>query len=492
MSVLLVLTTGQTDVQLVLGDQRQSLDDKMCADLHDEIERRTGEWRLVDPPVPKLESSAASLPPGIFALCTPKLDAVLKYVDDGGLTLSSALIFETRRDNQTEVGRPDPRFAGAILERRLREHGVSDVVRVAYLEGRERFEDRDSPRDAIIRRAVVEKIDRAVRECLGSRNPSRIVIATTGGIRVVNSLIEDIVRLYAPPGAHIDPVEVSDGTKADPPTSDRAVSRHWVPEPSASYRARRYALQLIGEGDLLGAWGAVRHLHDDDVERHWTQVVQWLYHFAASLPIPDECDIGLLKTRKMAVRTALRVEFALRAGDIPRAVHGTVAFFESALWDQLEPHLTRHGDPMRRLFKVEPAPDDQLVRRRGGSKDDRCRPFEVGDAVNGVHWYRIWDDDRCGRRLAEDYLRHQALAKLGKAVSPVRELRNDVAHNEPTPQLMEDAQHRMADAHLWSPDGKSFLAQPMVQDVLKDLGENEPARLCTDLIVAIRERLLRV
>lgn len=492
MSTLLVLTTGQTDVQLVLGDQRQNLDSDKCAALHDEIERRTGEWQLVDPPVPKLESRATSLPPGIFALCTPKLDAVLKYVEDEGLALSAALIFETRRDSQTDVGKRDPRFAGAILERRLREHGVSVVMRVAYLEGRERFEDRDSPRDAIIRRAVVEKIDRAIRECLGSRNPSRIVVATTGGIPVVNSLIEDIVRLFAPPGAHIDPVEVSDGTKADPPTSDRAVSRRWVPEPSASYQARLHALKLIEEGNLLGAWGAVRHLHDNDVGRHWTQVVKWLYHFAASLPIPDECDIDLLKPRKMAVRTALRVEFALRAGDIPRAVHGTVAFFESALWDHLEPHLTRHDDPKRRLFKTDPAPDDQLVRRGDGSKEDRRRPFEVADTIDGVHWYRIWDNDFSGIRLAKHYLRQPALEELGQAVSDVRELRNDVAHNEPTPQLVEDAQHRMAAAQLWSTDGKSFLAQSMVQNVLRDLGENDPGRLCTDLVAAIRERLLRV
>ncbi|HLH72746.1 MAG TPA: hypothetical protein VKX96_05635 [Chloroflexota bacterium] len=64
--------------------------------------------------------------------------------------------------------------------------------------------------------------------------------------------------------------------------------------------------------------------------------MKWLADFAASLPIPDECDIDLLKHPRMAVRAALRVELALLAGDIPRAVHGTVAFFEAAFWDWLK------------------------------------------------------------------------------------------------------------------------------------------------------------
>lgn len=274
---------------------------------------------------------------------------------------------------------------------------------------------------------------------------------------------------------------------ANPPTQDRAVSRVRFLEPAAAYQARRHALELIAKGNLLAAWGAVQHLDNDEVEHQWTQVVKWLADFAASLPIPDECDIDLLKHPRMAVRAALRVELALVAGDIPRAVHGTVAFFESALWDHLRPHLTPH-DARRRLFNVTPEPDEQLVRRGDGSQDDRGRPFEAQD-INGARWYRIFDDDVCGIRLAKRYLQKPALEKLGQAVSKVRELRNDVAHNEPTPPLMDDARRRMADAQLWSTNG-TFLTQPLVQNVLRDLGENNPSRLCTDLTDTIRARLL--
>jgi hypothetical protein len=66
-------------------------------------------------------------------------------------------------------------------------------------------------------------------------------------------------------------------------------------------------------------------------------VIKWLAHFAASLPLPTACDLAVLSHERMAVRAALRVELALRAGDIPRAVHGTVAFLEAALWDKSVP-----------------------------------------------------------------------------------------------------------------------------------------------------------
>ncbi|MBN2055217.1 hypothetical protein JW905_09865 [bacterium] len=55
--------------------------------------------------------------------------------------------------------------------------------------------------------------------------------------------------------------------------------------------------------------------NDDKIERRWTQTVEWLARFATSLPMPSECDVPALKHPLMAVRAALRVELALRAGD---------------------------------------------------------------------------------------------------------------------------------------------------------------------------------
>jgi hypothetical protein len=488
MNGVLVLTTGQTDVQLVEGDSRSEFSKEKCAALHDEIERRSGEWSLVDSPMSKQQKRSDSLPKGTFSLCTPKLDAVLRYLVEHDVAVVGALIFETRRDAEAERG--DPRFAGAILAARLRQRGVADVRQVPFLTGREHLEDRSHPRDAIIRREVASRIDQAVADYLQTVSPARVIVAVTGGLPAISSFVEEVVRFYAMT-AMVDSLDVADGAKATPPVDDRAVARSFSPEPAASYRGRRQALELIDKGNLLGAWGAVQRFHADEDEQWWTRVIEWLACFAASLPVPGECDISVLKGGKpMAARAALRVELALRAGDIPRAVHGTVAFFESALSDKLGPHLTPYGEPKRRLYIVDPAPEESLVFSKGNEHpDDRKRPFEeIVD--NGVRCYRLIYDATRDERLAKRYLKWDALHKLGTTMAGrVRDLRNDVAHNEPTPQLMSEARATMTEASLWSPDGQ-FLTQPLIQLVLRDLGEQNPEQLCNDLLSIVRSRFL--
>jgi hypothetical protein len=196
----------------------------------------------------------------------------------------------------------------------------------------------------------------------------------------------------------------------------------------------------------------------------------------------------------MAVRAALRVELALRARDIPRAVHGTVAFFEAALWDRLGERCERASAPdRRRFFKFKPgeAPTgDKLLRIRDGSDDDRKRPFEFKEHVDGSDWYWIYDDEACAGRIAEYYLGSDALKRLNSALSNrIRELRNDVAHNEPTPDLMNHAHTRMQAAALWS-STDTFLSQPLVQAVLTELGESAPESLLSKLLDEVRLRLV--
>lgn len=491
MSALLVVTAGQTDVQIVECGVRKELRRDRCAELHAEIERRPADWRLVDAPEVKESGEVTALPNGHFDLCTPKLDAVLAYVDDTGVSVTHALVFDTTRDATAERG--DPRYAGSILERRLNERkaGTELVIRrVTYLSGAERLEDRDDPRDVVIRRVIVNRIDDAVRSFIEDAAPQRIVVAATGGMPAVGTLVEEIVRLHAGKLSTVELMEVADGAKAAPQTADRAVPRRSTPEPVESFRARRHALDLIESGNLLGAWGAVRHLHGDDIENLWTRVVAWLSCFAASLPLPAECDLDVLSHRRMAVRTALRVELSLRAGDIPRAVHGTVAFFEAALWDHLAPHLVRHADPKkRRLYRVDPEPEEKLIRSADGGAENLGRPFEVAEVIDGIRWYKVFDDDVCGTRLAKRFLHRPSLTALAQAVSKVRDLRNDVAHNEPTPAIMSEARSQMVAAGLWSPQD-TFLTQPLVANEMADYGLERPNTLANDLIDTVRARLV--
>lgn len=495
MTTLLVLTTGRTDVQLVVGGVRHELHGECCAALHDEIERRG--YRLCDSPVQKGEP-AEELPEGELSLCTPKLDAVLDKE-----SITAALVLDTRRDASAACG--DPRYAGAVLEARLKAKGVGAIHRRSYLEGGEYLEDRDQPRDAVIRRAVVHRLEQAVHEAIAKLAPSRIVVATTGGFPGVASLVEEIVGLHASMHieasieASIEALEVADGTKSDPPTADRAIPRTSVPEPQASFQARRRALELIERGNLLGAWAVAEPLHDDEVEHRWTRVVKWLKCFASSLPIPKECDIPVISHQRMAVRAALRVELALRAEYWPRAVHGTVAFFEAALWDGLNERFERSDDPERRRYYriksgCEPPRGEKLLWQEGDcERENRKRPFEWKEKIDGVDWF--WIHDGGGgpaARIAKRFLKRDKLRAFEVKLSTkkIRFLRNDVVHNEPTPKLMDEAREKMQNAELWS-DEDTFLSQSLVQDVLRELGECEPQRLLDDLLDDVRHRLVR-
>lgn len=490
-TTLLVLTVGQTDVQLVVDGARREFCKKRCAALHDGLGAREVDWRICDSPVRKGDTTIEELPEGQLLLSTPKLDAVLDH-----LVPTAVLLLETQREASSGAGRGDPRFAAAVLEARLRAKGVGSVERRCYLQGRERLEDPDRPPDAVIRREVVQRLEQAIRETMENVQPSRIVVAATGGLTVVSNLVEEIVRFHA--SVPVELLEVADGARATPAAADRAVARSSIPEPAVSFQARRRALELVSKGNLLGAWAVAEPLHEHQSEHGWTEVALWLASFASSLPIAASCDMPVLAHRRMAVRAALRVELALRAEDIPKAVHGTVAFFEAALWDHLAGKTSRHPTK-KRHFKFHSPVSDDLVREHDAVKvaafsktkqgEDRTRPFILKEDADEARWYWIDDNEICAVQIAKHYLKRDALTKLGQAVSEeIRELRNDVAHNEPTPDLMEDASRRMQDASLWSSEN-TFLSQPLIQAVLRELGEQNPAGLLDDLLVAVRRRL---
>jgi hypothetical protein len=340
---------------------------------------------------------------------------------------------------------------------------------------------------------VVRGVAQVLATEFAAVKPDNVVAATTGGLVAANAVIEELVRLHAVGTASVQVLEIPDGAFAT--RDDQAVAEKF--HPAAGFRARWQALSLIEGGSLLAAWGAVRHLANEPGQE-WTRIIDWLRCFASSLPMPDDCDVSVLKHPRMAVRAALRVELALRAGDIPRAVHGTVAFFEAALWDHLGEKTSRH--PSKYHFKFHVPPADELVRERDVTKlaalsktkqrEDRDRPFIFKETVDGSDWYRIDDTEICAIQIAKHYLNRDSLTKLGQALdSDIRELRNDVAHNQPTPALMDDARRRMQEALLWSAESK-FLSQPLIQDVLCELGEPQPDALCTDLLRTIRDRLL--
>jgi hypothetical protein len=487
MSTLLVLSVGRTDVQLVTNHARQELDRDRCGGLHDQLEQRVHDWVLVDAPLDKAKPDAKELPNGIFQLCTPKADAVLNFLSDEVASLK-VLILETCRKTRAD----DPRYAGGVVERRMKERGVLAVVRHAYLnETDEDFADSTNKKEAILRCAVVNSIEEAVRKNISS-GIDRVLLATTGGPRPITSLIDEIVRLYSQ-NAKCEVVEIEDGATKNPPAPDRVVVLTVGRDPNERFRAKRHALELIHKGNLLAAWGAVSHLHADTDEHQWTQIVRWLADFASSMPLPDECDLYPLKHPIMAVRTALRVELALRAGDIPRAIHGTIAFFESALWDHLNSRLESKQVKGETLYRVNTNLPDTEVKQLNivvdtlkGEHGAKTKPFEKSNETEG--WFLVNDNAQCASLLVNEFLKEPELVNLEKAVKKVRYLRNNIAHNEPKPELMRSANNKMEKSNLWAND--RFLTQSLVSNVLAELDVSNPASLCDNLINTVRDRLL--
>lgn len=483
MTSLLVMTTGQTDVQIVMDGQRYKLDGSACGTLHDDIKKNS--WSVVDTPTARGRDVITEIPGGHLHLCTPKLDAVLAHLARSLPT--AVLLFETTRQNAG-----DPRFAGEVMERRIRDRGIQEVTRVAFLTGDEQLEDSSTDVDAVVRRTVAATLSHAIGIATVHLTPGDCVyVATTGGLAAANVLIGELVRLHCVAGPSVTSLEVPEGSRIE--HGERAVEERF--HPAAGYRARWHALSLIESGNLLGAWGAVSHL-EGIPGQEWTQVIGWLAHFAASLPLPASCEIAVLNHQRMAVRAALRVELALRAGDIPKAVHGTVAFFEAALWDRLLERMERCAEPKKgRLFRFKDgaAPTcENLLRQDDGSVEDRKRPFERKETVHGVDWYWVHDGDGGpGGRIAKYYLVSSALKGLDDTLAKgrIRELRNDIAHNEPTPDLMKDAGTRMRREALWS-DSDTFLSQRLVADVLNELGVSRPESLLSNLLAEVRRRLI--
>ncbi|HMW97283.1 MAG TPA: hypothetical protein PL002_05745 [Flavobacteriales bacterium] len=508
MKNLLLITAGRTDVQLVQQGKRHELDKRSCGVLLDELDKRGS--ALVDAPRDKDKVAITELPEGPLAVCTPKLDAVLKATG----TPTAVLILETTRDLSD-----DPRLAGLVIEKRLRGHGVEQVQRVSYLSGRERLEDSKNPLDAVVRREVASRLDKAIREALQGLTPQdKVHLATTGGLPPANELINELVRLHAVGGPMVTALEVPDSTTGE--KDDQAVPEKF--HPAAGYRTRWHALDLIEKGNLLAAWGAVSHLKGASVHalvegvsaglanfrisrserasdhdgQEWTKVVYWLSRFASSLPLGG-CDIDVLRHKRLAVKSALRVELALRAGDIPRAVHGTVSFYEAALWDHLLERFEKKPEYLENLYpkSARDIPGPQLIRTE--SKEEE-RPFEMRvGKKDGKTYYRLHESGAL--LLAQDYLRSKPMKNLVEAISNkeildgrpvcVKWLRNDVAHNEPNAPLMEQAKKTMEHFKVWSTQD-TFLTQSLVQNVLKELGVAHPERLLEGLLQEVRKRLL--
>jgi hypothetical protein len=130
------------------------------------------------------------------------------------------------------------------------------------------------------------------------------------------------------------------------------------------------------------------------------------------------------------------------------------------------------------------APTGKLVRSdERDCKENMKRPFECRRLSDGSDCF--WFHESGAGRFSDYYVKSLPMKELLLAIEKVKRLRNDVAHNEPTPKLMNQATSDMQAVALWS-NTNTFLSQPLVQKMLVELGEEHPERLLANLLADVR------
>ncbi len=545
MKTLLIVTTGISDVQLWTETERLSLDRFCCGIVHDMLLACRERWGFADKAVIRGRGKTIGvddLPKGDFKLCTPRLDAVLRYVEGWHpqgqgtqMEVTDALLLGTKRQDDG-----DPRRAVDLLTRRLEElvpswagAGGGRIHPGIYLE-EGRVEAR-SQGDVIVRRDVVERISGFIRHAMDTAQPECVVLLSSSGIKQLDPIVEELTLLFAPakcevhrlvvpepkPAKRKDCKSKEEWSQVDHPpkkgpreaaevgaTEERAIRKEGGASIEEIYRARRRAIHLLSQGQPVGAWGAVRHLADQEGERGWVEVIEWAYLWATSQPVPTTCDIEEFLEPKRSLRAGLLLEMALRAKDIPRAIHLTVSFFESAIWDHLESRFVWNADQPRRIGAEVPM-SPKLVIVPGGTKeplpkDNTARPFLFIGLNDGLHVYEVRDGSAQAGKLVKHALKDPSLQALSTQISKspdvprdrpvalqgkgVRDLRNDVAHSIPSEEFIASASAMMASWGLWS-GAPSIVGQALVEDVFESLNGSSIGARLDGLVDRLAQRL---
>lgn len=522
---LLIVSTGRTDVQVVVEGRRREVRKEIIGAFHDLLRDQPARWSLeATTGIPRDDASIEVLPSGHLSICTPKLDGILDLLARTDNVPTEILLLETSRSKKD-----DPRYAGQILEARIHQLLGPEVAvaHCTYLAGWERLEDKSRPGDEFVRAEVAERIERSIGAEIRRISPSRITLALTGGFPMLDLLIEETVRLHAlahsqrfcAPSSTSASIEVELVKVPEPDRTRPGVEEMAVPEsamrPHVANATKRRALELLSEGHVLGAWGAAKALAGDDVEGEWVGVFESLYRWMSSLPVNHEAaPLSALRDPRGAVRAALHVELALRAENIPAATLGTIAFMEAAIWDHLMDQWLAPAERLGqyRLRRDVPAEmvkiELERVRCEPGElaefdlvkldhvKGNANRPFLVEASAapsnpksNGARTgdiVTVHDGGGCTAKLTRDLLAKPALERFRIACDPLRNFRNDVAHNVPTPERMELVTRKMQERALWSRGAvASFLSQSLCADVLMELGVDHPSRLLDNLICEV-------
>ena len=262
-----------------------------------------------------------------------------KYYD---CEVKKVVVFYTHRDK----GEKEPIAVGDVLSKWLQstlspsQDNLIEAIPVNILSsGRLEGEGPKYP----VNPTTVNMINDKIREIAVADTQWIACVSVGGGMNDLKPLIKSCARFHFSADRYFE-LEVKEERDTTPYFSDK-----YVPISVDSFRAREHAVELIKQGDFAGAYAAVRHLASDSAEEEWVKPVQLVSdYFSGMLLESSFADYkGTLLDKVLSTDQAkkprcllvgMRVESALRLGQISKAIDLTCTFFDAALHDAIENH----------------------------------------------------------------------------------------------------------------------------------------------------------
>jgi len=426
-----------------------------------------------------------------------------------------AVVFYTHR----EKDRQEPIAVGEILADWLKDYfglTTDDVSHVNILPNRKRIEGPDE-RDYPVNRDTVKIIDQTVHELAEATDKNCIACVSASGMQDVKNLIKACVRFhFSPWQERFMEMEVKE-------REDEAVEINQIPTAVDSFHAREHAIALIRQGDFAGAYGAVKHLEGDPNENVWVKKVADVSDYFGGQLGKNRADLAdYLEdfTNKEAPRcllVAMRTETALLSGHIADAISLTITFWDAAILDAINKAYPQEVETIeevenRIVFSLDYQVDPKLIKGDKPCVDADEFPKDGHYRYNlmGSHpwiWLKLIDrklkqakdnNDESPPNLV-DYLKAYSNA-LDKKTSlkgheiPIRakDWRNVNTHSLLKLGQSEIAETIFIDADLWTKKtdakpiaGSCFLAQDLVDNVLKELGQTNVSQRYDQLIKGV-------
>jgi len=405
-----------------------------------------------------------------------------------------AVVFYTHREND----RQEPIAVGKILADWLKDYfglTTDDVSHVNILPNRKRIEGPDE-RDYPVNRDTVKIIDQTVHELAEATDKNCIACVSASGMQDVKNLIKACVRFhFSPWQERFLEMEVKE-------RQDEAVEINQIPTAVDSFHAREHAIALIRQGDFAGAYGAVKHLENDQDENIWVKKVKDVSdYFGGQLEyrddLPDYLEDFAKPESPRCLLVAMRAETALLSGRIADAISLTVTFWDAAILDSIQINQPVKINEVKNSI-VYPADYDVVSELTTGDMPCFKKTKEFTEIVHYRYnmqwacyksWFKIMGENVKYLKIYRKRL-DKGISTDGSEKLIPRELRNVNTHSLIKSEQLAIAEKVFVKAGFWATDakpivGSCFLAQDLVDNVLKELGQTNVSKRYAQLIKGV-------